>query len=347
MRYLLFLFLLILFISCSTDSVTGNDAKNAKATVVVTLSRGEVGGGRTLPEKSINLTPTTYKIALVNAWLIADDSSEVSLLNPDPTTPVYTESSPLIVDMSSSSAVSQIFQDTLFPSDTYIGCRLQFIYLEMGLPVSFHAPTHVLDTAITDTNVWDTSFVKTFRLYFNAQGAYWKRDFIVELDSASNEWFWMRRSVEGAKSNFFINSATVTHPPGGAGPDNTLDLFCDEAFWGPDSALNDTSSPLMVSSNDTVGGLSFVMDTLLIPETKDSTITIDISVDIAQTLNYWELDLDSMSADSILKDSIPTYVTLADSILDLGPGANISGQDRLYGDKGIHPFLPKFMVEAK
>lgn len=344
MRYLLILFGFIVLISCSDDTVTGNDGDSPGATVAITISRKNIGSVRGLPENSVNLTPTEYRMALVNLWMIKDDSTEISVLNPDPTSPIYTEVNPLIVDLSSDSAVSQLFNDSLFSVGTYTKCRLQFIYLEMGLPVAFHSPEHVLDTAIADTNVWDITFNKKFRLYFNANGPYWKRDFIVELDSASDEWFWMRRSLEGSKNNFFINAATTAHPPGGAGPDNTLDLFCDEAFWGADSALNDTTTPLMVTSNDTVGGLSFTMSPIVIPADIDSSLTIDIGIDIRQTLNYWELDLDSMATDSLLKDSIPIYVTLTDSILDLGPGTSSGGEDRLYGDKGIHPFLPKFEV---
>ena len=285
-------------------------------------------------EQSVNITPVEYKLALVNYWLIADDDSLVNIINPDSANPNYDYSNPLIIDFSEDSLSQFLFQNSSFVTGTYVGYKMEFLYMEMQLPVQFHIPYFTWETDYTDSTVFDNLMYKNFRLYFNTHGKFWKRDFVVELESGTDEWYWMRRELESPDAqNFFISVDANSHPVGGAGPNQTIDLFSDEDFWGLEADYDNPDTRIIIGTHSTVGGLDCRMEnSFTIPDDFDETIYIDLQIDYTTTMNFWE------------EDSLPAFTPFSYNILDLGPGFNASGAYRLYGDYGLHPFLPIFEI---
>jgi hypothetical protein len=289
-------------------------------------------------EVSVDITPSQYKIALVNFWLIKDDASEVSILNPDITNPIYTETNPKIINFTATDITEELLSDTSLDSGTYVGYKMQFIYLEMQFPIVFHLPDIAsesdLPSPLTKEDLVETQATYNFRLYFNAVGKYWKRDFVVELVDSSDEWFWMRRQLEDNSGyrNFFIAVDTNSHPSGGAGPDNTIDLFADEDFWGDEEDYSNSDDPIIISTESDSGGVNAVMQESF--TISDDSYDLTLYVDVQNTLNFWEEDDASLW---------PTGITFTSNVLDLGPGF---GED-VFGDCGLHPFVPDFRIEAE
>jgi hypothetical protein len=280
----------------------------------------------------VNVTPSAYKLALVNLWLIKDDDTEVNIINPDEGSPTYTEASPLIIDFTSAGDAKALLSADTFEAGTFEGYKMQFLYIEMELPVVFHLPDPVWETDYLNAALLDgEERVCRLRLYFNATGKYWKRDFVVELDEDSDVWYWMRREVENVVGhrNFFIAVASNDHPPGGAGWQSTIDLFADAEFWGDEADYNDSSDPIIVGTHSTAGGVNADLpEGFTIPESLNRFYNIDLAVDVEDTMNFAE-DWDP-----------PAGVDFTTGTLDLGPGY---GADQ-YGDGGLHPFLPGFRV---
>ncbi len=305
-----------LMFSCadSDPAVLEDTSINLKAELLGTEARAST---------SVNISPSDYSIALVDFWLVDDAGTSHSLLNPDPANPVYTDSSPLLVSFSSGAA--EILEDATLPPATYSGYKMRFIYLEMTYPVAFHVPAFSPDS----TNVSYTAYLDTIndyrlRLYFNAVGNFWKRDVIVELEAGSDTWYWMRRSLEGDNNTFFLPVAGATHLPGGAGPTSLIDLFSDPEFWGTDDTIDDPLTPIIIDSSSTVGGLNVDIEPFTLT---GGTAELVLEVDVLETFNFWEDP-----------DQVPDGVVFNDTVLDLGPGY---GGD-VYGDQGLHPFLPRF-----
>ena len=71
-----------------------------------------------------------------------------------------------------------------------------------------------------------------------------------------------------------------------------------------------------------------------IPEELTTDYYIDLQIDYNNTMNFWE------------DDSLPGYAPFQYNTLDLGPGYVDSTVYKLYGDYGLHPFLPVFEVES-
>jgi hypothetical protein len=285
-----------------------------------------------------NISPNIYKIALVNFWLIKDDTTQINLINPDESNPTYTEDNPLIVDFSSENPTNDLLTAAPLLEGTYTGYKMQFLYMEMQFPVYFHLPPICEETDLATVFGWDISTFHpddipdpiycNFRLYFNAHGKYWKRDFVVNINEEGyDEWFWLRREVDSGHSNFFISVTESTHPSGGAGPDSTIDLFDDPDFWGNADDYDSSANPVIITSGSTVGGLNATIEPFTI---SGGEYDIIVDVDVENTLNY----SDSTSPN-------PDY-TFHTGELDLGP---TFGTDD-YGDTGLHPFLPAFSVAS-
>ncbi len=328
---------IIIFTACFEKSPTSESPDPTVNTGVKLVARrvSDLASGlpKTRAEVSVDVTPAIYKLALIDFWLVDSvTGQDISVINPDTLNPTYTESSPCIIDLATDTASQELFSDTTFPSGTYTGYKMHFLYVEMSLPVVFHVPNESWETEFTDSTILDTVINRHFRLYFNVIDKYWKRDFVVELEYGTGIWYWLRREVEnnaGIK-NFFIAVDSNTHPISDAGPNSTIDLFHDEAFWGPDSLYDDPSNPIIVGTHSTTGGLDCRWEeNITIPAAPDSMFALDLEIDVTNTMNFWESD-----------SGIPSSVVFVEDTLDLGPG--YSGQ--LYGDKGLHPLMPKFRV---
>ena len=284
-------------------------------------------------EVSMNITPSSYKIALVNFWLIKSDGTTVNIINSNEKAPTYTESSPLIVNFTSNAVAQQLFATKAIQPGTYTGYKMQFLYLEMSYPVIFHKPAIGVESDYPmATNLMNKTNYFNFRLYFNAYGKYWKRDFVAELETNSNQWFWMRRSVEDKAGvrNFFISVANNNHPSGNGAPDSTIDLFDNPDFWGQASDYSSSANPVIVGTHSTVGGVSAILEgSFTIPSSLEQNMVLEVTVDVTNTMNFWEYA-------TATNGMSPGY-------LDLGPGY---GADN-YGDKGLHPFMPKFSVKVQ
>ena len=110
-----------------------------------------------LPEAEVStwITPCVYKIALVNFWLIKDDDTTVNLINPDESNPTYTEDNPLIVDFSSGDVTQELLSGATLEAGTYVGYRIQFLYLEMQFPSIFHVPAICVEDELPDGMISD------------------------------------------------------------------------------------------------------------------------------------------------------------------------------------------------
>lgn len=296
------------------------------------------------PAESLAITPSVYKIALVNFWLLKKGGEAVNLINPDEANPTYTEDDPLIIDFTSNSDPQKLLSlDTLSPG-TYTGYRMQFLYLEMNLAVAFHLPAIAQESDFSNVgsnlglepnilDYLDLKLSRNFRLYFNAIDKYWKKDFVVQLLKNRDRWFWLRRELEDQDNfrNFFISVRNNDHPPGGTGPESTVDLFHDQDFWGDEELLDDSSDPIIVGTDSQVGGLDVILDEeFTIPPTLDRLYTITMTVDVKDTMNF------------NLPDTLNAGVTLKDNVLNLGPGYDLEQ----YGNIGLHPMVPKFSIEV-
>lgn len=313
---------LFILVSCGGSS-SGSGSK-----IVATLGTVTPSNVATLSEAGLALTPAVYKLALVNFWLINSAGEDVNIINPDATSPNFTEERPLIIDFTSNATAIELLESATIPAGTYTGYKMQFLYIEMNLPTAFHVPNSAWETEYTGTvaDILDTELNKNFRLYFNAYGKFWKRDFIAELNEG--DWYWLRRQVEDnlGHRNFFIPISTNTHPVGGAGSDSTIDLFNDPDFWGTGD-LDDATNPIVVGThNAEVGGLNIVLPEPLVVSGGE---TINLLVDITNTMMYGS-------------GTAPAGVTFFDDTLDLGPGYLTDN----YGDLGLHPALPKFSLSV-
>lgn len=282
----------------------------------------------TVTEESVNITPEDYKIALTYFSLIRDDDSEEVFLDTDADHAVVADFS----DCEPGTAVS-LFEGASIPSGTYVGYNMRFLYLEMKYVAAFHVPSVCTDH--DDPYIDEaTPTAKTFRQYFAAYGPFWKRDFVVEKpvseDSEETHWYWLRREIDSSHADFFIDSTLNSHPAGETGPDNILDLFANDEFWGSQESLSDPDILITIQSGDTTGGLNAVMDTCEL----DADSELLLEIDITNCMNYKEYR----------PAAPPAGVTFTDGKMDIGPSYNNGGTSESYGDHGFHPFLPAFRL---
>ena len=336
--------------------ITGRDRRTTYATSSDTRCLDSTQDNNS----SCSISPSSYKMTLADFVLIKDDETTVSLLNTDNST--YSLSSPLSVDFSSGDNQTLISLANL-SAGTYTGYKMLFLYMDMPLPVKFHLPSvstssdwetdvdnvsQYLSSNTDPTEAVTSSNTRKFRMYYNANGKYWKRDFVVQLDNSTNSWYWLRREVDNSSGtrNFFIAVDNNTHPSGGSGPNNTLDLFEDGSFWGTTNmsdaeklthyADNSTNTEVWVQTDGTDTILS---ESFSIPSSLDKLYTINLKIDISGTMMYDEggFVTDYATDASVVLDN--TSSTSA-GVLDLGP----SYSTKVYGDAGLHPRVPAFTV---
>jgi len=315
----------------------GSCAKGTKGIKVTATAANLSSEARRTGLRSSSLTPSAYRIAMVNFWLTKSDGTEVSILNPEGAEATYTEANPLIVDFTSGNASKEILELAAGFSGSFTGYKMQLLYLEMELPVAFHLPTGFETSGVAGfegvASILDESLMRRLRLYFNSHGKYWKRDFVVELEPGTGEWYWLRRAVENSSGvrNFFIPVDSNDHPVGGSAPTSTIDLFNDEEFWGSEDDLDSSVDPIIVGTHSTAGGVNATLTgTLEIPAELDGFYNIDLQIDVANTMNY----------EALAQSSAAAGVTVLADVLDLGP-SHTSGN---YSDIGLHPFLPTLTV---
>lgn len=340
---------MLILISCSDDTTPGTDPDPVADTVVAASPGVKITATLTTSISRINpvirpntgetqVTPSVYKLALVNFWLLKNDATEVNIINPDNTNLTYTESRPLIIDFAAVGSSRELINTNSLTAGTYTGWKAQFLYMEMNLNCAFHVPSAAWETEYANSNaVIHTVLARNFRLYFNAIGKYWKRDFVTELTPNSGQWYWMRRGIRDLTGyrNFFISVANNNHPIGGAGPDSTIDLFDDPTFWGAASSYNSNASAIIVGTHSTAGGVSATLNqSFTIPAVLDKFYNIDIQINIANTMWYGETT-----------NTAPSGVTFTSRVLDLGPSYdNGTSPAPIYGDNGLHPMVPQFVV---
>jgi len=291
----------------------------------------------------VNITPYSYKLALVNFWLMSEAGDEVNILNPDETTPNCTTERPCVMDFSSSDDLIEIFSPDTIPAGTYTGYKMQFVYIEMLLPCAFHVPVNSWETEIDNLgDILDVGLYRNFRLYYNTSGKYCKRDFVVELVPDSGQWYWMRRSVTSSEGyqNFFISVDDNDHLPGGAGFESLLDLFSNPDFWGDEdtTSLCETDPIIYMSTESTTGDVLAEINggSIEIPTEITDIFQININVNIENTMNYNEGTTPYTGTDY----NAPTFTA---GILDLGPDFSEAGEAK-WGDQGLHPFPPGFEI---
>ena len=293
------------------------------------------------PQGQINVTPDEYKLSLVNFWLINISNQDISILNQDTNAPIYTENNPLIMNSTSNNQLLELINNTNtnMTAGTYKGYKMQFLYIQMRLPVIFHVPDPLAETQVSNVAEYlEKTNTLNFRLYFNAINKYWKRDFVVEIPEGSDNWYWMRRSQGGdvSRKNFFIAVNSNVHPAGGPGFESTIDLFADEFFWGPNEAMTN-SNPIIVGTHTNAGGVNaFLPVPFTIPDGFSNTFRINLGCDITNTMNF--------------QDRTDTYpgVAFNTNYLDLGPAVfdstGTNNAPPMLTDQGFHPFMPKFSV---
>lgn len=322
----------LVWVLCSCSSGSSSGVKLVAKVSNLTVASSSVLADRAVrrawaaESQSLNITPTVYKLALVNFWLINEGGTDVNVLT-------RSEDNPLIIDFSAPDTSQELVSTSTFEAGTYTGYKMQFLYIEMRLPVSFHTP-HIEEADYPAyASLVDTTVNRDFRLYFNAIGKYWKRDFVAELDADSDEWYWLRRGVEDSPGvkNFFIAVASNDHPSGNSGPQSTIDLFDAPEFWGDAADYSSNASPIIVGTHTTAGGVNATLaEGFTIPSTLDGLYTMTLTVNVQNTMNY------GLSSD-------PAPGTQTEDVLDLGPSY---GQP-IYGDAGLHPMLPVFTFSVE
>lgn len=276
------------------------------------------------PWESVNISPSSYKMLITDFALERKDGLKVTLID---------EESPILCDFTGSVGADGLFlARKAIPTGTYVAYEMSFTYLEMDVLCSFNVPSwstdaaHALVTATHDAGGSPSHGSYTIRQYFNVDGQFQKRDMVVNAGTEeSPNWVWMRRDLEDSEGNrkFFLDQET--HPYQGC-----IDLFADEDFWGANDTLDDEEPEIIIESGNTTGGLDATINNFTVSVPK----TLLITVDVTNSFNFYE-------------DS--TNSTYYNNTLDFGPSYDEipigEGTVKYYGDKGFHPFMPKFNLK--
>ena len=276
------------------------------------------------PWESVNISPSSYKMLITDFALERKDGLKVTLID---------EESPILCDFTGSVGADGLFlARKAIPTGTYVAYEMSFTYLEMDVLCSFNVPSwstdaaHALVTATHDAGGAHSHGSYTIRQYFNVDGQFQKRDMVVNAGTEeSPNWVWMRRDLEDSEGNrkFFLDQET--HPYQGC-----IDLFADEDFWGANDTLDDEEPEIIIESGNTTGGLDATINNFTVSVPK----TLLITVDVTNSFNFYE-------------DS--TNSTYYNNTLDFGPSYDEipigEGTVKYYGDKGFHPFMPKFNLK--
>ncbi len=302
---------------------------------------------------SQTVTPSSYKIAVINMELQDTDGGSVNIIN-------NSAEDPQILDISSSRARPRniltdfLNQAVLEAGKTYDSYILTPLYIEMDLTGAFHVPDSAAEdgySLIFETDGDEETY--TFRFYFNPVDNYWRRDIVVYLSGILNEtgnpdtdypdgWYWMRRVIEPGADDFFIlaqaegvdysSNPLPDHPASDIGPTSVIDLFDNEDFWGDPEAYDDSSVETVIDSSDDVGGMNAVWHAFTYSE-GDTLTNVG---DVEDTFNFWYEDN---------PDYIYTDLASDADVVDLGPDYDnpaVPGDEEKYGDWGFHPFMPEF-----
>ncbi|MBL7005723.1 MAG: hypothetical protein ISR78_01430 [Spirochaetia bacterium] len=330
--------------------------------------------GSSSTEVSRNVTPASYKIAVISLDLTGTDGggSPVS-------TPIVTASSgsPTILDFTpgvtaGTVAVGETLLQTLIDGSalvdgaTYDGYVLVPLYIEMTFNSTFHVPSAADDygydmifTADGDEDDY------TYRFYYNTDtdndgttaAEYWKRDIVVKLEGIPNltrlapppaldypdGWYWMRRSLESPDTlDFFIlaEKTNGTNPSAHPGtPPSSLTP-------GPESVIDqfddysfwgdvtDYNDPAIELEIDSDTDTAMVRGKPSFTYASGDTVTA--ATDITYTVNFW------YESDA----SVITWTTFASDpdVIDFGPSYGTGPEPPIYGDWGFHPFLPDIEI---
>lgn len=294
---------------------------------------------------SHTITPDSYTLAVISLDVF-DSSDEAGtstrLVDASASSPVLVDATATGITGSSPYSFDDIFNDpeeALASGTTYDSFSMELLYIEMDFDAAFHLPTIADEYAEDIMYIDDTSVAShTIRMYFNAQGNFWKRDMAVRVaDQADlgrgleiSPWYWMRRSLENGTATDAFISTDDAHPVSDIGPRSVIDLFDDEDFWGPQEDYDSTSELLVIDSADDAG----VLNARLEPFTYTSGDTFVCDIGIDDTFSFfYERDPDFLATD--MASDV--------DVVDFGPA--VDGQES-YGDWGFHPFLPSIVVSA-
>jgi len=228
------------------------------------LCPDETGGG-----VSANITPTAYTVALKRMTLLGDTSvgtADYELFSTSSVDSAY------VADFVTDTTF--FASDTLPPAGTYAGVEIEVFYIEMELPMIVPA-------------ISDTEAVYTTRGYFDTVGNVYPRDVTIFSDTTE---CWINRKLDDPDPYGLI-PVTNSHP------DQVLDLWADENFWG--------RYPITISSADVSLGTDFTFNmasgggTLEIPDSLSGSYVISFEFDVTDRFTFWEYleTLDSSYAD--------------------------------------------------
>jgi hypothetical protein len=262
-------------------------------------------------EADVNITPDSYKLAITYFALVDDSGGEVVIVNQedDPA------DIPMVFDFSPPLGSGLLLGRKMIPRATYVGYKMRFLYIEMDMPVQFQVPAAASDSAHPYASADEDA--RTFRQYYNTDGSFHKRDFLVE-DETGSDWYWMRRNIESAGVPFFISTAD-----GAAHPDfNILDLFANDAFWGDMEDYDDESVLVTIESETNADA---VMESFTLGLLEQLLLTVDIT----DTMNFKEIEGGAYE----------------DGSLDIGPTDDTASPSTQYGDQGYHPMMPRLNLQ--
>jgi hypothetical protein len=216
------------------------------------LCPDETGGG-----VSANITPSAYTVALKRMTLLGDTSLGTANYELFSTSSV---DSAFIADFVTDTTF--FASDTLPPAGTYTGVEIEVFYIEMELPLIVPA-------------ISDTEKVYVTRGYFDTVGNIVPRDVTILLDSGE---FWINRKLDDPVP-FGLIPVTTSHP------DQVLDLWHDDNFWG--------RYPITISTADTLLGTDFTFNmigggNLVIPDSLTGTYIISFEFDVTDRFTFWE-----------------------------------------------------------
>ncbi len=228
------------------------------------LCPDETGGG-----VSANITPSAYTVALKRMTLLGDTlmgTADYELFSTGSVDSAY------VADFVTDTTF--FASDTLPPAGTYTGVEIEVFYIEMELPMIVPA-------------IIDTELVYSTRGYFDSVGNIFPRDVTIFSDTTEN---WVNRKLDDPNP-FGLVPVTNSHP------DQVLDLWADENFWG--------RYPITISSADTSLGTNFTFNMaggegiLVIPDSLSGSYIVSFEFDITDRFTFWEYleTLDSADAD--------------------------------------------------
>ncbi|NQT60707.1 MAG: hypothetical protein HQ557_17175 [Bacteroidetes bacterium] len=319
-------------------------------------------------DASRSVTPTVYKIAVINLELMASGgSTSVNIINEGPETAEIIDILPGTALLTGETTLEDaINAKTLGDGTTYDEYLMEPLYIEMELTAAFHFHATCTESGFSlEFGTDGDEAAYAFRLYFNPVDNLWKRDLLVHLSSTQigagtlaasypDGWYWMRRAIEpGGSTNFLIlaqedgvtydNTNGIStddfpeHPASDIGSTSTIDLFANDTFWGDPANYDDYATDTVeIDTFSDVGELRADWDAFTFAASDIVTVTADI----ADSFNFW-YETDPAKIDFTAPLNL--------DVIDLGPDYDnpaVSGDEEKLGDWGFHPFLPVFTTSS-